>query len=135
MIKYLLFFTIFLLPNSAHAHDEQEQTLCPDSNTTIEISECVAAHFDNVEEQRLEKEEAELQHAKILEKDFKDLNSVQYQDFAPQVQKSRAAFETYREEECMRIRLSYGAGTMAGIGYISCKLNLTEQRIESLRNE
>lgn len=135
MRKYLLFFTIFLLASPSYAHDEQEKELCPDSNTTIEIAECVAGHFDSAEEQRIEKENAELEHAKILEKDFKDMNSVQYQGFASQVQNSRDTFEAYREEECMRIRLSYGAGTMAGIGYISCKLNLTEQRIELLRNE
>jgi len=134
-MKYLLFFTIFLLSSPSYAHDGQEKSLCPDSKTSIEISKCVDALFNSAEEERLEKEEAELQHAEILEKDFKDMNSVQYQDFTSYVQKSRAAFETYREEECMRIRLSYGAGTMAGIGYISCKLNLTEQRIESLRNE
>lgn len=128
----VLFIALLATPSLAH---DDEDIICTDSVTTIEISECVSGHFEKAEQQRLEMEAAELDHANVLEKEFKDMESVQYQGFSSQVQKSRDAFEAYREEECMRIRLSYGAGTMAGIGYISCKLNLTEQRIESLRNE
>lgn len=126
---------LILNANIAIAHDGHDDVMCDKSNTTIEIIECVSSHFDEAEKQRLEMEVAEFNHAKNLEKDFNEMESIQYQGFANQTQKSRNGFEAYREEECMRVRLSYGAGTMAGIGYISCKLNLTEQRIEQLRNE
>ena len=126
---------LMIITFPAYALMEKDNSLCPNSNTTLEIKDCIAKHFDSLEQKRTELETAELKHAQIIEADYNKMGSVQYQGLAEQTQKSREAFEAYRQRECERVRASYGAGSAAGIGFLGCKSTLTEQRIEQLSNE
>ena len=134
MKKYLLLTGAALLLISGAAQAHEDKVYCADKDTTVEMAGCLQNHYEEAEKEREAAEEVAKQQAAEYEEISKKTGSVQYEGLIEATEKSRAAFEEYRNRECARTQISYGAGTMAAIAIPASMVKLTEQRIEQLSN-
>ena len=114
-----VFIAIFIMTLSATEAEAAEkwsaEHICSPQLSNVEILDCMVQYFESIESQRLTLEVEQVA----------DING----------NESRKAFENYREEECLRQRISMGGASMAGHMQVGCKIKLTEQRIGILNND
>lgn len=134
MKKQLLMTAMAVLFMSGAANAHGDKVYCDDKDNSVQMAECLQSHYVEAEKEREAAEETAMQQAAEYEEISKKTGSVQYEGLIEATEKSREAFEEYRNRECARTQITYGAGSMAMIAIPACMVKLTEQRIEQLRH-
>ena len=111
----ILMFTLSVSPAFAEG-----PLNCDQPQNTKEINECAS--------QRLEAAEAEL--AQYLEACFK--HNARDLTLVKSIKAAQKSWESYRSAHCDSVGTHWRTGTIRGLMYLSCEINLTKQRTHEL---
>ncbi len=115
MLKQFLILCLFM-PVLAQA-----QGLCPRSNTTVEMNQCL-----NIK----------LERAVIQLDNNLDLIRLRYADdpaMIETVEQAQANWETYRKKQCQSVFLLYQEASIQSLMTVSCSIQLARERNQLLR--
>lgn len=116
-MKAFFSFIILLLPVFAQA-----QALCPQSNTTVEMNQCL--------NHKLERVVTELENNLELSR----LKFESDPAMLALINASQEAWETYRKKQCQSVFLMWEQGSIQPLMTVSCSIGLARERNKVLRD-
>lgn len=115
-MKSFLILLCFLFPALVQA-----QALCPRSNTTVEMNQCL--------NHKLERAVNELENNLVLTRH-------KFADDAAMlalINNAQEAWETYRKKQCQSVFLMWQQGSIQSLMTVSCSIQLARERNDFLR--
>lgn len=131
-LKTLIGLLIISFPALAH---EENASLCPKANTTVEIVDCLHDMVKEKEEVLRVLETEILARLKQQETDLKTWDSaLSDTPLVATFEQTKIDFENYKKSMCEHARHQVLGGTAMPINVLSCQLTLIEDRIKNLNN-
>ncbi|WP_438970528.1 lysozyme inhibitor LprI family protein [Methylophaga sp.] len=116
-MKSFVLLIILLFP-----FQTQAKPLCPQSNTTVEMNQCL---------------NHKLERAVNALKNNLDLTHIRYADnkaMLKTIDDAQAAWETFRKKQCQSIFLLWEGGSIQSLMTVSCSIQLARERNQFLRD-
>ncbi|TKF26124.1 lysozyme inhibitor LprI family protein [Enterovibrio norvegicus] len=130
-MKYIgvLMLSLMSLPVMASKSSDAVLMHCYTAHETqVEVAACLDNHWQMAESKLIAKEKALTEH-------FAKLDAVSSMKNAVMSAKAtQESFNEWRDKQCKMVEASFASGSGSGLGYLSCKIELTNEQIDRINH-